>query len=335
MTTLAIIGSGIIGRSLIYTLAKEGKSFEKITLFYSDSFAFPCTLHSTATVAPRGLSSGHSSLGDLLMESFKTFKEHVELDLPLGVEKVPQYTGANEKLETFKTRYPNGSVTKKPGILSLHDETYVAEEEAYLIDPKTYSNWLMNEAQKMLQNKLEVIHDFVVEVRDNERVHLKTQNGRELAFDKVIFAGGSYNRYWMGLAPTSKLKTSKAIQGSYLEFNHVTLNVPSFSLTLDGDNLIWNAPLKRLLVGSTTLETHHVLPPVSELRAIYDRIKTRVEVTLPEFKKAEIKVGLREKAQKRSPYLFEENKKIFVGGCYKNGYSLGLRMARETARQFL
>ena len=336
MTTLAIIGNGIAARSLIYTLAKEQKFFEKITVFYSDKFAFPCTLHSTAIVAPRGLSSGHSALGDLLLESFKTFSEHVNFDHPAGVTKITQFTGATTKLENFKSRYPNGEMKKDLGPFSLKNETYVATEDAFLVDPQTYSDWLVEESKVMEQTKhLEFIEDFVISIEENERIHIKTQNGRNLSFDKVVLATGSYTRYWKDIFRESKIKSSKAIQGSYFEFNNVGWSMPSFSLTLDGDNLIWNRELKRLLIGSTTLETHLVLPPKKDLLKIYERLKASVDLPLPDVSKGEIKVGLREKASKRTPYLQAEGSVIFVGGFYKNGYSLGLKMARDLSRQYL
>lgn len=335
MTTLAIIGNGIAARSLIYTLAKEEKSFEKITVFYSDKFAFPCTIHSTAIVAPRGLSAGHSPLGDLLLESFEKFSEHVRLDDPQGVTKITQFSGATVKLENFKQRYPHGVLTKKLENFSLKEETYVAKEEGFLIDPLIYSNWLLAEAKFMEQTKLEFIEDFVVSVEENERVHLKTQDGRNLSFNKVVFATGNYTRFWKDIFPGPKLKSSKAIQGSYFEFNNVDWTIPSFSLTLNGDNLIWNLEIKRLLIGSTTNETHVVLPPESELMEIYHRIKKSVDLPIPDASLGEIRVGLREKASKRTPYLFQKGHVIFVGGYYKNGYSLGLKMASELSRQFL
>ncbi len=323
------MGSGILGRSLIYTLAKEQKQFEKITLFCSNSFAWPCTLHSTAIVAPRGLTAGHSALGDLLLESFKVFAAHVELDRPCGVEKIKQFTGATQKLAEFKTRYPHGHLIKD----FLCDETYVAIDEAYLIDPKIYCDWLLDEAKSMDHFLIEEIHDFVTEVNELEKVHVKTQNGQHLTFDKVIFTAGSFNRFWKDLAPNSKLNTSKPSQGSYIEFNDVDWSLDSFSLTLDGDNLIWNKALRRLLIGSTTLETHHVLPPTASLEAIHHRLKNALALKIPDG--GEIKVGLREKAQKRGPYIIAEGKIAWAGGLYKNGFSLSLKIAETLSRQNL
>lgn len=325
LTTLAIIGSGILGRSLIYTLAKERKSFEKIVLFHSDTFAFPCTLHSTAIVAPRGVTAGHSKLGDEILEGFKVFSDHVKLDRPVGVETITQYTGASTKLETFRQRYPNGNMVKE---FLLH-ETYVATEEAFLIDPKTYGDWLLNEALFMDKDHIEVIQDFVTEVDEQERLHVKTHNGLNLSFDKIVFACGNYNRFW------KPSKTSKPVQGSYFEFNDVDLKKDSFSLTLDGDNLIWNKPLKRLLIGSTSTETNHLLHPSNELEEVYERLAKAVDFKLPQMGLGVVKVGLREKASKREPYIVQEGRKIFAGGLYKNGFTLSLKMTRSLSHQLL
>jgi glycine/D-amino acid oxidase-like deaminating enzyme len=331
LTTLAIIGAGILGRSLIYTLAKEQKQFEKITLFDSNTFAFPCTLHSTAIVAPRGLSSGHSPLGDMLMDGFSTFSEHVALDTPEGVQKIIQYTAETEKLDAFKERYKYAK--SMTGVLK--QETLMARDEAFLIDPETYMDWLMKEARLMEQYHLEVINDLVIDVQENERVHIKTQNGRNLSFDKVIFAGGNYNRFWKNLAPGSKLESSKPVQGSYFEFNQVDWDMDSFSLTLDGDNLIWNKNLKRLLIGSTSLEVPHILPPMNELRDVYERLSGAVSLKLPQMGMGEVKVGLREKARKREPYIVQNGNLFFMGGLYKNGFSLSLKISRTFSYQYL
>jgi glycine/D-amino acid oxidase-like deaminating enzyme len=322
LTTLAIIGSGILGRSLIYTLAKEQKHFEKIVLFYSDKFAFPCTLNSTAIVAPRGVTAGHSKLGDEILEGFRVFSDHVKLDAPEGVEVITQYSGATSKLEAFKQRYPAGKMMKG----FLNTETYVASEEAYLIDPKTYGDWLLKEALFMNKDHIDVIDDFVIEVHENERLHLKTQNGLNLSFDKIVFAAGNYNRYW------NPSKSSKPVQGSYFEFNNVNWDMDSFSLTLDGDNLIWNKKLERVLIGSTTLETNHVLHPEKELEDVYERLSQKVNLHLPQMGMGEVKVGLREKAQKREPYIVQEGHKIFAGGLYKNGFTLSLKMSRSLSQ---
>ncbi|MFP5386005.1 MAG: FAD-dependent oxidoreductase [Bacteriovoracia bacterium] len=331
MTTLAIIGSGIVGRSLLYTLAKDQKSFDKITLISADNFTFPCTLHSTAIVAPRGVTRGTSPLGDLLCDGYQTFAEHFHQDHPAGVEFIPQISAASEKTDAFKTRYPGATLKKE----LLKEETLTALEEAFLVDPATYGEWLLQCAQNYYGEKLWRVEDLVVKVERGEKIRLSTLKGNELEFDKVIFAAGTYNRFWKELLPDSLLKTSKSIQGSYLEFNDINVERPSFSLTFNGDNLVWNNSLKRLLVGSTTVETNHVLPDLEELKRIHLRLSESVDFGIPPFHLGVVKTGLREKAKKREPYLIQDGNLIFLGGLYKNGFILSLKVSRSLSHQYL
>lgn len=316
MTTLAIIGGGIAGRSLIYALAKRKKTFSKIFLFDSDEFAHTCSLRSTAIVAPRGVSGGHSELGDLIFAAFQTFATHVCEDSPLGVFPITQYTAALTKLDQFQKRYPAGSIEKNFSHFSLNSEIYLATENAFLIDPKIYLEWLLKDSQVIVKN------DFVTEVQTHS---LKTQNGEEFPFDHLVFAGGVHNQNF-------EFKTkAKCVQGSYFEFPQVDFGLESFSLTLEGDNLIYHAHTQKLLIGSTSQEVHHEWPKTQELTAIYQRLASQVTLNLPSLNQATIITGLREKAPKRTPYLVTEGNLSRIGGFYKNGYSLGLHLGEKLA----
>src|SRR5690606_20105639 len=90
-------------------------------------------------------------------------------------------------------------------------------------------------------------------------VRLKTQNGGDFASNKLVVAAGSYNRFWSGQSQGKKLKSLKTVQGCFLEFDNVDILRPSFSLSYEGDNLIWNSHHRRLLIGSTSLEASHEL----------------------------------------------------------------------------
>ena len=94
MTTLAIIGGGITGRTLAFTLAKEKKNYSRILIFQSECFARACSWNSTAIVAPRGVTVGHSDLGDIISNAFHQFKRHVLEDAPLGVYPIMQEAGS-------------------------------------------------------------------------------------------------------------------------------------------------------------------------------------------------------------------------------------------------
>jgi len=329
LTNLAIIGTGIVGRSLIYSLAKQKKSLSKITLFSADHFLSPCTFNSTAIVAPRGITEGHSALGDSLLDGFQFFTKHFENDHPRGIEKITQLTGASIGIENFRKRYPHAHLDST----YLKENIFLAKDEAYMIDPYQYMDWLLEESEKNLN--LELVHDLVIGVEEGRQITLKTQKGTSSSFEQVIFAGGNYNRFWASLLPESKLKTSKPVQGSYYEFHDVDWNISSFSLTLDGDNIVWNAPLKRLFLGSTTNSKTHLLPEVRSLESIYQRLTTKVALKLPPIESGTIKTGLREKAQKREPYVIQKENLWFIGGLYKNAFTLSLKMASDLTRQFL
>lgn len=332
MTTLAIIGGGIAGRSLLFALAKTAQHFDKILFFYSDSFASPCSTNSTAIVAGRGISRGISPLGDKLMAGFAEFTQQVASNHPKGVTPLIHYHGADDKLEQFRKRYPDAKEAKLAGELSLTHELSIAAEPAFMIDPTTYLDWLLEIARQQLV--IEVIEEFVVEIDPREMVHLKTQSGLEFCVDELVLTCGAAGVYWKNFFDSSKLQSSKSVQGSYLEFLEVDLGLESFSVTLKGDNLIYDSVRRRLLMGSTTQEVCHQLAPPSELHAIYQRLQSLLQVKLPAFELGKIKVGLREKASKREPYLIQQGAITAIGGLYKNGYSLGPLMAQEFIKKY-
>ena len=326
MTTLAIIGGGIAGRSLIYALAKGKKTFTKIILFDSDDFAQTCAFRSTAIVAARGVSAGHSDLGDLLMSAFASFTQHFDEDRPPGIFPITQYTGAISKLDHFQKRYPDGEVVQSTPHFLLKTPTYLAYEDAYMVDPEIYLGWLKDESVGVDWKT-----EFVTEVQKTDNGFLiQTQLGQAYDVQEVVFAGGNYNRYWKPVA-SSGVQKSQAVQGSYFEFQNCYLGDESFSLTLEGDNLVYHAHTQKVLIGSTT-EANHLLVGVEKaLNEIYYRLEERLELGLPPLNSGEIKIGLREKAAKRSPYLERNEQGWWFGGLYKSGYSLGIHLGRELA----
>ena len=335
MTTLAIIGSGFLGRTLLYTLAKEQKLYRKITLISSETFAPPCSLNSTAIVAPRGLTMGHSHLGDYLLQGFLDFKSHVEENSPHGIWPITQYNGASEGLENFRRRYPQGELTGRLASIPLKKEIYFMPEEGFMLDPQIYMDWLLQETLKLKKFELEVISDFVIEVSDEASPKIKTQNGKHLNFDKVIFTGGNYNRFWAELMPKTVLETSKPVPGSYLEFLKHDWELPSFSITLDGDNLIWNKELRKVIIGATTESVSHLLPHESELKNIFIRLTEAIDLRFPDYHQGLVRTGVREKARKREPYTLARDNIYFMGGMYKNGCSLPIKMTKDFSRQYL
>ncbi len=319
MTTLAIIGGGIAGRSLIYALAKKKKAYSKILVFESEDFAPKCSTRSTAIAAGRGVSTGHSDLGDLLIKGFEFFSKHVHDEKPIGIFPITQYTGATTKLDQFKLRYEKGSVSHHFGPLTFNQEIYLAEESAFLIDTNLYLAWLKEKSQAL---PLEWREEFVINYElGDESVTLFTNLHQSYQCDQIIFCGGAYNRFW------GHPKTGRPIHGSYLEFHQIYFGTNSFSFTLDGDNIVYHAHSNKLLIGSTTEDLIHHLPNRPSLQEIYSRLQTVLSDKLPEFETGTIITGLREKASKRSPYHHVEGPIHWFGGLYKNAFNLSLHLA--------
>jgi hypothetical protein len=156
---------------------------------------------------------------------------------------------------------------------------------------------------------------------------ITTQDGEEFFADKIIFTAGVNNDLWSSLF--SSPRKTKSAQGSYLEFSNADLGAISFSLTLEGDNLIYDAERKKLLIGSTTKESNLELAPEKELKEIYENLSSRTPNKLPAFDSAIIRVGLREKGPKRESYILNEGHYSMIGVLYKNGYRLSLYLAEK------
>lgn len=328
MTTLAIVGGGIAGRSLIYALAKKKKNFSKITLFDSESFAPACSLRSTAIVANRGVTTGHSPLGDLLVAGHRTFSQHFYSDSPAGVFPIQQYTVATKKTDQFHKRYPEWVSSSSFGALKFNSSLDMAVEEAFLIDPALYLDWLLESSQKL---NLEICREFVTQV-NNSGAGIALTDQRKIIhhFDKVIFCGGSFNRVW------DSTFTGRPVHGSYFEYSNVDLKTESFSLTCDSDNLIYHAHTNKLLIGSTTQDNGLMLASQSELENIYKRLQGHLDFDLPALDaSARVVTGLREKAPKRAPYVTQKGQCLWIGGFYKNGFTLGLHLGEKLIESFL
>lgn len=328
MTTLAIIGGGIAGRSLIYALAKKKKNFSKMTLFDSESFAPACSLRSTAIVANRGVTTGHSPLGDLLVAGHKTFSQHFFSDSPAGVFPIHQYTVATKKTDQFQKRYPEWGFSSTFGDLKFNANFSMAVEEAFLIDPALYLDWLLKSSQDL---NLEICGEFVTQVNNSgEGIELTDQRKNKHYFDKVIFCGGNSNRFW------DSTFTGRPVHGSYFEFSDVDLKAESFSLTFDSDNLIYHAHTKKLLIGSTTQDNGLMFGSQSELENIYKRLQVHLDFDLPALDASpKVITGLREKASKRAPYVIQKGSCLWMGGFYKNGFSLSLHLSQQMIESFL
>ncbi len=88
-------------------------------------------------------------------------------------------------------------------------------------------------------------------------------------------------------------------------------------------------------MGNTSKEINHSLASLKELNKIFDFFKMHLDLDFPQRELGNVKVGTREKAQKRAPYMFTKGRVSFLGGLYKNGYILSLKLTKNFIHQFL
>ncbi len=331
MTTLAIIGSGIVGRSLLFHLTKENFQFDEILLFDSPDFSPPCSLNTTAISALRGITSGHSPLGDLILEGFKSFCGHVEKDRPDGVYPIFQYSAQTKNTEVFLKRYPDAQMVNSFDEFNFVEKIYITKEKAFMVKPPLYLDWLLKKSE--LKVKLKKINQFVTKITPKSEVEIQTAHGEVYKANKVVFAAGPASRFWLSLFPDSLLKTSKPVQGAYLEFKNFYGGDKSFSLTLDGGNVVYRHETKELLIGSSSQDVGHCLAPENELREIYSTLTKNVQFNWPHYHQGQILVGHREKAKKREPYIINKDPLYFIGGLYKNGFTLSYKITETLTHQ--
>jgi hypothetical protein len=308
----------VAGHSLLFALTEVQHPYSKIILYDAPDFFPSCSLNSTAIVASRGVTIGHSDLGDLLVKGYETFSKHFMTHAPKGIELITQFTGTKSKIDQFKIRYPLAKSSLKAGEINLRHEYFLGEEKAFQITPKVYLKWLQTQSQSKLN--LEIRHELFKD---------------DSSQDDMVFCSGAVNSLWKDSFPETAVQKTKSAQGAYFEFPNVDYALPSFGLTLEGHNLIYHKNQKILLLGSTTHELNHYLPPFKDLEGIYSFIQENVDMKLPAISEGIIKVGLREKAPKRLPYISKAGRKFAMGGFYKNGFSLGLEFSRSLCRELL
>jgi len=332
LTTLAIIGNGLASHSFLFQLSLLKKNqFEKILIFEHDSFAPPCSFSTTAVASLRGTKSGLSELGDLIVEGFKDFENLVQAFSPEGVEKAIQYNGMIQCSDQFQRRFDDLKLTNEVQEVKLTKDFYLSTEEAFVINPEKYLAWMLKQSRKNLSFDLR--KDFILEVFLDEGWKLKGNSGEVFAADQIVFCGGAYHRFWQTLFPGSILESSKVVPGSYVLFEKIKWEKESFSLTLEGMNLVYRKNDGQLLLGSTSSEGHIYLSKELELKKIYDFFKAHLILEFPEFSGGKVIVGMREKAKKRMPYIYSKEGVHFLGGFYKNGFTVSHLMAKKLIHQ--
>ena len=331
MRTLGVVGGGIVGKSLLFSLAIENRQkYDRVIIFESEAFAPSCTLRSTAIVAARGVLPGISPLGDLIHQGISEFRNHVKDYAPRGVYPITQINSALSKEDAFYRRYKEYFKADKVNHLHFTQELPLFVEEAHYVNAVEYCQWLFEKARERID--IVRINQFVTEI--DQDLNVTTLDGEKFKFDHLILAGSIKNKLWSTLVEDSKLTQSKTVKGSFLSFSNIDWGKEGYSLSVDDFNLIYRASSQELLIGATSEQTEiYSTDELEPLISIYDFFSKIVDRKLPAVSSATLITGMREKSSKREPYLGHAGKVSYIGGLYKNGFTLSLKMAKSLVSQ--
>lgn len=319
---IAIVGAGLAAecfKHYFFNFIVNSNLDLTIDQYFSD-LAAATTETTTSIIAKRGLKRGISPLGDLLSDAYDEWESFYQENIP-GVIKCNfehRCSKNQDKHQQFLKRFEEFEVYDQ------NDYSFVLEE-GYLVDNDVYVKWL-KQTQKLKVNKVNKLINTYEELS---------------GYDFVFYFTGAIGKH-LGLSGSSNLDKSKLVQGSFLVTD--THNCEGYFKNanvyeIDGVNFIYRPTSKQLIIGATSNHWDaHYMPDFIGAKQQYEIINKYFE--LPNFDSFKIKVGLRLKGRKRTPYIgagYTTNSFV-VNGLYKNGYTvayLGAKRAVEYFKQYL
>ena len=315
-----IIGRGVAGAVILDYLVAAQIPLEGIAWIGPLDKESTCSFNSTALVAKQGVQKGLSELGDILSESFEITENFIKRENPHGVETAQRFHFYRDDIEREKliNRFGDCFEQSPFGLLGI-------SEMVYLINPIEYLEYLSKKNTSSLKYNEDA---FVINVTRKEDYWLVKTGATEYKAKQVIDCTGAYGQFihCHSLRPPAKI-----VSGHYIEWNNIHFE-KSMVLTYGGHNLIYRSSDKTLLLSGTAVKDGTMVPR-SEILNIYEEMRDQFHNIVPKTM-GRVKIGAREKARKRLPYLREVNKGFFsIGGYYKNGYTFSHYIAHKLVRK--
>lgn len=301
------MGNGIAAHAFLWTYAKmlkERRLDVARRVIWLKSEIFPtCSLTSTSLVSRAGLQYGVSELGDNLLRSYEIFENN--FSQYASVERAKQTHQPHGDVENFAKRYADA-----PGF-------------CYLIDSQSFLNSLAEDFKDLVEIK---IGSIIAYEADNLTLHDQSK----IKFDRCFLGLGACNNL---IAPVSG---SRTVSGQYA-YCEVDLGTDSFVQSKGPHNLLYNAKIRQLMLGSLDDKDDHQGFPLMASRAnALKEMLADFDYGLPGGLNWQIRCGVRHKGQKRRP--FWGNMIGNVDGAhsfYKNGYTLAWLAAQDIAKEWV
>lgn len=331
MKRVIVIGGGIAGHAVLFSLAQRANvdRFEAVTLLASDAAAPATSLRSTAVAALRGTQVGFSPLGDELVAQWEYAHTLLLKESFSGAELVSHQTCCY----SFNTAKRFSHLPKSTATLPLRlAPELIVEEPAWVIDPAIFLSSIQQRCRNL---GVHTIHHPVTQLtQNNGGWSVRLHSGEVLEAEQVILASGFWMHWMREYLVGTPLADLVPVQGSYYQWESQELSFPSFSVSLEGTNLIYSAPLKRLILGATSVK-HDVsfVPDYTQLNELVEDISEKLLLELPPLSQAKIITGIRAQTRARMPWAGSLAPGLSaIGGLYKNGWVSAWKLADELVK---
>lgn len=316
MRDIVIIGAGIAGLVVAKELYQKYPDLDILLIDGGDQLP-TCSQNSTALVALRGIRPGVSPLGDELHQAFYLAKEYFSTSL--SATRLVHYAinTKNDNREKYLKRF--GDTSSEFLIDGIDSRSFldISKEEAFYIHFEEFKK----EVLSFLPAK-SYVRDMVKNYQGEQILLL---SGKKIASRVIINCTNTAQSFF------NSQERIKKVQGSFLSWKGSFFE-KSFSVSIDGINLIYDQKSQKTILGSSSQEVPHYIPDKAFLRDAYDKI-TEVTTQLPPFDEGAIHTGIRAKAPKRRALLSQNKNEYIINGLYKNGYSLSFLMSAKLIRK--
>lgn len=331
MKRVIVIGGGIAGHAVLFSLAQRAKvdRFDTVTLLASDATAPATSLRSTAVAALRGTQVGFSPLGDELVAQWEYAHTLLLKESFSGAAQVSHQTCCYSSNSAKRFAHLPQSTSILPMKLA---PDLIVEEPAWVIDPAMFLSSIQQRCRNL---GVHTIHHPVTQLTQKDGGwSVRLHSGEVLEAEQVILASGFWMHWMREYLVGTPLAGLVPVQGSYYQWESFALSLPSFSMSLEGTNLIYSAPHKRLILGATSVK-HDVsfVPDSSQLKQLVDDVSEKFLFELPPIGQAKVITGIRAQTRARRPWAGQLAPGLSaVGGLYKNGWVSAWKLADELVK---
>lgn len=325
MTRLLVVGEGIGATAFLNALVRTGKvdNFSSITQIASESLAPATSLRSTGIAALRGTREGLSPLGNEQVAHWRATEQLLEREQWAGLARIELQSWVYT--EKSHRRYGHLPQSQAPVLPMKIPARYVSREEGWIVTPEVL-------LKSMPLPPLKKLTTLVTQLVPRQGEWVATVlGGEEFVFDKVVLATGVWSEWMRELVSETPLMNLRSYQGSYYQWQSKAFGEKSFSLIIEGANLVYEATAGRLLLGATSVaDEWSFVADQKALREVWDKFHHYCDVELPPLESAAIRTGLRPQTRARTPWVGELRPGLFAfNGLYKTGWVSSFPLAEK------